>query len=271
MSHISQGPRITNLAAVAAGIVLAIGVTTPALASTAHPVTHARTASVHKAKATHKTSSSSRHTSKSTDKHTARKAATTHKATATRKAVPHRKAPISVEAVASTPAATTAAQTATAASCANADVIPATANLDLVRAATLCLINQQRALAGLPALAENGALDSQAQSHSQDMVANDYFDHVSPTGVALLSRVVASGFATASAVLDLGENIAAGAGPLATPAATVANWMLSPPHRANILDPTFAETGIGIATAVPAMLGIGSAGATYTQTFGTAG
>ncbi|HEX3873500.1 MAG TPA: CAP domain-containing protein, partial [Solirubrobacteraceae bacterium] len=100
--------------------------------------------------------------------------------------------------------------------------------------------------------------------------ASDYFDHVAPGGADVLGRVVAAGFAIAHNVLDLGENLAAAAGSLATPAATVADWMSSPPHRANILDPTYRQTGIGVTPAVPAMLGIGQAGATYTQTFGTA-
>jgi uncharacterized protein YkwD len=46
--------------------------------------------------------------------------------------------------------------------------------------------------------------------------------------------------------------------------------MSSPPHRANILDPSFTDTGLGVVAALPPSLGLGTVGATYTQIFGTA-
>ena len=159
---------------------------------------------------------------------------------------------------------------ASSAACADGGLVPTSANLAQIRAATLCLINQQRTAAGLGPLRENAALDTAAQSHSDDMVSGNYFDHTAPSGADPLSRVVAAGFATVARVLDLGENIAAGADSLATPVATVANWMDPPPHRANILDPTFKQTGVGITAALPSVLGLGASGATYTETFGTA-
>jgi len=167
---------------------------------------------------------------------------------------------------------TSAASAAPAApaACENGGLVPTAANLDLVRAATLCLINQQRASAGLPQLRESAALDTAAQAHSDDMVSGNYFDHTAPSGTDPLSRVVAAGFATVAHVLDLGENIAAGGGSLSTPDATVLNWMGSAPHRANILDPTFKQTGLGVTAGIPAVLGIGGSGATYTLSFGTA-
>ncbi|MCA1689917.1 MAG: CAP domain-containing protein, partial [Actinobacteria bacterium] len=64
------------------------------------------------------------------------------------------------------------------------------------------------------------------------------------------------------------ENIAAAGGYLATPAATVKMWMGSPGHRANILDPAFRDTGIGVAPAAPALLTTGP-GASYTEDFAT--
>jgi uncharacterized protein YkwD len=180
-------------------------------------------------------------------------------------------APIIATASVQTPqAAASVYSSASTAPCADGGLIPTSANLVQVRAATLCLINQQRSAAGLAPLRENAALDAAAQAHSDDMVSGNYFDHDSPSGADPLSRVVAAGFATVARVLDLGENIAAGADSLATPDATIANWMASAPHRANILDPTFKQTGIGITAAVPSVLGLGGSGATYTQNFGTA-
>ncbi len=45
---------------------------------------------------------------------------------------------------------------------------------------------------------------------------------------------------------EVGENIAWGTLWLATPKAIVAGWMASPGHRANILDATFKDTGVGV-------------------------
>ena len=115
------------------------------------------------------------------------------------------------------------------ATCSGGDLVPTSANLAQVGAATLCLINQQRAAAGLPALRETAALDAAAASHSADMVAKNYFDHVAPTGLGLVDQVLGAGYATVGTLLDLGENIATGVDSLATPASTVASWMASPP------------------------------------------
>jgi uncharacterized protein YkwD len=267
MSRISPSSWLTHLLAVTAGLLFAGSVmTAPALATTHHGTgAHAAKLAHHAASARHSADSTSKTASKSSAK-----ASATHKTSAAAKKKKAVRVTKPAPQPSSPPAAPAPVTVAAPLNCTNTDLIPTSANLDLVRAATLCLINQQRLLAGLSPLIENPALDAAAQDHSNDMVANDYFDHVTPSGLSVLSRVVAAGFATLDAVLDLGENIAAGGGSLATPAATVANWMGSPPHRANILDPTFKDTGVGVAPAVPAMLGIGTSGATYTQTFGTA-
>ena len=44
--------------------------------------------------------------------------------------------------------------------------------------------------------------------------------------------------------------------------------MASPGHRANILDPRFRDTAIGVSTHPPFSLARGQAGAIYTQDFG---
>jgi uncharacterized protein YkwD len=168
------------------------------------------------------------------------------------------------------PAAVAPAPQAAPTSCADGDLTPTSANLDQIRAATICLINMQRGAAGVGQLTERPDLDAAAAAHTQDMVARDYFGHVGSTGVGLLDRVVGAGYAALGDVLGLGENIAAGGGPLATPNATVAQWMGSPEHRANILDASFTDTGVGVVAALPSSLGLGSGGATYTQIFGAA-
>ena len=44
--------------------------------------------------------------------------------------------------------------------------------------------------------------------------------------------------------------------------------MASPGHRANILDPSYRETGIGVSPQAPVAFAGGQPGAIYTQDFG---
>lgn len=46
-------------------------------------------------------------------------------------------------------------------------------------------------------------------------------------------------------------------------------WMHSPGHRANILNASFHDSGIGVVAATPASLGDGLPGATYAEDFGS--
>jgi uncharacterized protein YkwD len=152
--------------------------------------------------------------------------------------------------------------------CVNADLIPTSGNIPQIDAATLCLINQQRALHGESALRDSARLDSAATQHSQDMVTADYFDHISPTGNTPLDRIRASGYVVSGDVYELGENIDLGTYQLATPASIVTDWMNSPDHRANILDSDFVDSGIGVVAQAPAQYAGAQPGATYTQDFG---
>jgi uncharacterized protein YkwD len=153
--------------------------------------------------------------------------------------------------------------------CAHAGLRPTRKNLDLIRAATLCLINRERAANGERALRPNGRLRRAAQAHTDSMAFGDYFEHVGPRGQTPLARMRAVGYVSSSrAGYEVGENIAWGTLGLSTPRAIVAAWMASPGHRANILDPHYRETGIGVSPHPPASLAHGQRGAIYTQDFG---
>jgi uncharacterized protein YkwD len=154
--------------------------------------------------------------------------------------------------------------------CADTSLIPAADNVVRIAAATLCLVNQQRAAAGLAPLLANAALAGAATGHSLDMVANNYLDHTSPSGGGPLERVQASGYLRNANGYSLAEDITGAIGDAATPAATVGVWMSSPLFRENILSPGYTDTGIGVAPAVPALDGTGP-GATYTEEFGATG
>ena len=153
--------------------------------------------------------------------------------------------------------------------CLDTELTPEPGNLEQVREATLCLINQERARDGELPLRLDPRLEQAAQEHSEDMVDEDYFAHVAPNGETPLSRIRATGYIPDTQIgYTIGENIAWGTLYLATPAAIAAAWIASPEHLANILDPEFRDTAVGISAAAPPSLANGQAGAVYTQEFG---
>lgn len=147
--------------------------------------------------------------------------------------------------------------------------MPEAANVGLVRAAVLCLINRMRAEHGELPLEADARLEASAESHTEEMIAADYFEHVSPSGLTPVGRDEQTGYIPNSSVgYVIGENLAWGTLSLSTPEAIVAAWAASPGHLANILESQYLDTGIGVVPAVPASLADGASGATYAQEFG---
>ncbi|WP_405861008.1 CAP domain-containing protein [Streptomyces sp. NBC_00090] len=103
----------------------------------------------------------------------------------------------------------------------------------------VALVNAERAKAGCGPLSVNSTLTKAAQGHSDDMAARDFFDHTNPDGDGPGERVTAAGYPWST----YGENIAMGQ---STPEQVMDSWMNSPGHRANILNCSFKEIGIGI-------------------------
>ena len=152
--------------------------------------------------------------------------------------------------------------------CANTDVMPTSANVDLIRAAVLCLHNQIRQKNGLPLLKDNAKLRRAAVGHSVDMVDDGYFDHTTPGGTSFVDRILGAGYAKRNEAWTLGENLAWGTGDLSTATGVMQAWMNSAGHKANILKRSYKELGIGIRLGVPTDAGVG---ATYTADFGAKG
>jgi uncharacterized protein YkwD len=149
--------------------------------------------------------------------------------------------------------------------CAGADLVPDAGNLAQVGQATLCLLNDERAAAGLRPLAFSAALTQPSAAYSTRMVSENFFAHESPDGSTLESRLTAARYIAADGDWFVGENLAWGQGSLATARNIAIAWMNSPGHRHNILEPEFTEVGIGI---VPGTPGDPTWGATYTTDFG---
>ncbi len=153
--------------------------------------------------------------------------------------------------------------------CQSTELTPEAGNLELIRTATLCLVNQERARDGELPLKVSSELEQAAQSHTEAMVSEDYFAHVAPNGETPVDRIQATGYIpNAEAGYTLGENIAWGTLALSTPNAIVAAWIASPEHLENILTAAYVETAIGVTPAAPASLANGQTGAVYDQVFG---
>lgn len=104
----------------------------------------------------------------------------------------------------------------------------------------LRLVNDQRAKNGLAALTLSDKLCELAKLKAEDMAANNYFDHTSPTYGTPFDMLKQFGVSYRSA----GENIAAGQ---STPEKVMQDWMSSAGHRANILSASYTELGVGVA------------------------
>jgi uncharacterized protein YkwD len=170
-------------------------------------------------------------------------------------------------AIAQTRAATIAAVLATP--CQNTQLTPEAGNLQAVREAVLCLVNQVRAQHGVLPLALSNDLDVAAEEHGRELVEQDYFAHVAPDGETPVQRIRNTGYIPNPSVgYVIGENLAWGTYDLATPGSIVAAWVASPGHLANILEAQYRETGIAVVAQVPGSLSQGAPGATYAQEFG---
>jgi uncharacterized protein YkwD len=152
-------------------------------------------------------------------------------------------------------------------SCRGANLQPTRANLSLVTAATRCLIEREREARSLGLLHSNGSLQRVATNQAGEMVIGDYFGDNSLAGSTPIQRIEVSAYASRTKRLLVAQNIGWGTGGLATPAAMVRGWMLSPPHRRIMLTGGYRDIGVGIAPAAPPRLTNGLPGATYAIEF----
>jgi uncharacterized protein YkwD len=100
------------------------------------------------------------------------------------------------------------------------------------------IVNRERADEGLAPYTFDAELALAAQLHAEDMVANDYFDHVSLDGRSFVQRASETDYAGS----PVGENIASGQ---TTPEQVMESWMGSDGHRRNILNASATDIGVG--------------------------
>jgi uncharacterized protein YkwD len=126
---------------------------------------------------------------------------------------------------------------------------PTPATTPALAARALQLINEARARGAhcgpqsfgpAPPLTLSGTLASVALGHAADMAVHDYFEHQDLSGLSPADRVRAAGYQEKL----VGENIAYGPKSVEE---VVQGWLASPDHCENIMDPRFAQMGIGLA------------------------
>ncbi len=105
------------------------------------------------------------------------------------------------------------------------------------------LINKARQEKGLSLLSWDPELCRMARAHSEDMEQRRFFSHERPDGLRMNDRARSFGIAHFKL---LAENIAINQGFDDPGALAVEQWLLSPGHRANILDPRFEQSAVGV-------------------------
>ena len=155
--------------------------------------------------------------------------------------------------------------------CQGASAVPSIQTLRRAAGAVICLVNADRARHGLHALRGDRDLRQAARRHSRNMVRRGFFSHVNPRGASLGERLRRSGYLRANQTRHVGEALAWGRGTPATPAAIVAEWIASPPHRRILLGRDFREVGVGVAAGAPQPTTSGSRSVTYTLNTGVTG
>lgn len=101
------------------------------------------------------------------------------------------------------------------------------------------LTNEFRATKNIFPLKENSLLDQAAYAKVQDMLVNQYFDHISVTKKGLSDWLKISGYKYSVG----GENLAMG---FLSADDVMQSWLASPSHRANLADPEFKEIGTNV-------------------------
>ena len=103
-------------------------------------------------------------------------------------------------------------------------------------------INAARAKQGLAPVRPAAVLSKVARAHSASMAERGFFDHRGLDGKRIADRLTDAGYG----FLYAGENLSAG---IENPDTVVRQWLLSPSHRDNLLEPRAREAGIGYVVA----------------------
>jgi uncharacterized protein YkwD len=125
---------------------------------------------------------------------------------------------------------------------------PGVRHLAEVEDLVFAMTNQARRANGLAPLIKDEELRHVARAYSNDMLVRRFFDHTTPDGVSFDERISDR---YPHRVRIMGENIWFASGYSLGKVQQVAqeivdDWMSSPGHRENILDPRFTHLGVGV-------------------------
>jgi uncharacterized protein YkwD len=146
-----------------------------------------------------------------------------------------------VSGVSATPNQLAAPRASASRACAYENTSVRRASAAELRSAVVCLINRFRSRGGLPWLHQQNQLDSAAQGHDNQMVADRYFGHGGIGGSSPASRISAAGFRWGA----YGEAISTG---FKTPHQAVSAWLRSVVHCRILLSPLYRYIGIGVSS-----------------------
>jgi uncharacterized protein YkwD len=113
-----------------------------------------------------------------------------------------------------------------------------------LQAALLDQVNSLRAAHGLRRVRLSPALTAAANAHSVQMARLGYFSHSSANGTSFSQRILRYYRVRGYRSWWVGENLL-WASPDVGPARALRLWLSSPPHRANLLSPSWREIGLG--------------------------
>ncbi len=102
----------------------------------------------------------------------------------------------------------------------------------------ISLMNQDRSSNGLSALKVNSQLTRLAENYAQDMINRNFFSHYNPEGQSPFDRMNQAGISYTTAGENLAKNTSVASAEQA--------FMNSSGHRANILNSSYTEIGIGV-------------------------
>lgn len=113
---------------------------------------------------------------------------------------------------------------------------------DITPTSIIALSNQARQQQHVSTLKTNPLLTKAAESKAADMAKQQYFAHVSPTGVTPWTWFKQAGYSYTYA----GENLALD---YASSEDVIAAWLNSASHRRNLLSTSYKDIGVAVATA----------------------
>ncbi|MDA1169015.1 MAG: CAP domain-containing protein [bacterium] len=109
----------------------------------------------------------------------------------------------------------------------------------ITEASIIMLTNNKRTEAGLPPLATSSALSQAAKLKGEDMLKQQYFAHISPSGITPWFWMKKTNYLYQIA----GENLAID---FLDAQDVVSAWLASPTHKDNMLHKEYTETGMAV-------------------------